>query len=384
MNKDDNQKSDRREFLKIAAMGAGALGILPSTTLAQTTSGLTISENKDDDKIQLILAGYDYDRVKPLIDGKVKIAGASITFQKAGIGDINTNIFAGPQTYDVCEIGLHPFMLAYANDNFRDYVLLPIFPLRVFRHKSIFIRTDRGINEPSDLKGKRIGTPYYSSTSLTWIRGILQDEYGIKPEEITWVAASKDSDAKTVGKTSKNESVVPEGITVIPGPAGKDESDLLESGEIDALFHATEPRGFVQGDPNIGRLFPDYKKVEQDYYRKTGVYPIMHVVAARKSLLEKDPGLAQAIFNAYSESKKMNFQFMQKLGWAYISLPWIGNEIEETISVMGKDFWPYGIEPNKKTLETLFRYSYEQGLSKKQLKIKNLFYPGSMEFSEIN
>ena len=125
---------------------------------------------------------------------------------------LNTHVFSGPQTLDVCEIGLHPYMLAYANDSFRDYSLLPIFPLRLFRHKSIFIRTDRGINKPEDLKGKTIATPGYSSTSLTWIRGVLQDEYGIRPEDVNWIVSSKDSSARDGGKASKQENTFPEGI----------------------------------------------------------------------------------------------------------------------------------------------------------------------------
>ena len=161
----------RRDFIKTAALGAGAIGTLGSLGFTgKLAKDETISSKNNLDEPQLILAGYDYDRVKPLIDGKVKIEGHTFTFQRSGIGDTNTNIFSGPQTFDVCEIGLHPFMLAYANDDLRDYALLPIFPLRVFRHKSVFIRTDRGINKPSDLKGKKIGTPYYSSSSLTWIR----------------------------------------------------------------------------------------------------------------------------------------------------------------------------------------------------------------------
>jgi 4,5-dihydroxyphthalate decarboxylase len=191
-------------------------------------------------------------------------------------------VFSGPQSLDVTEIGLHPFMLAYANDGFRDYSLLPIFPLRLFRHKSVFIRTDRGIRKPEDLRGKTIATAGYSSTSLTWIRGIFQEEYGIKPKDMQWIISSKDSSAKDAGKVSKQENIFPEGVPIKEGPAGKDESDLLVAGEVDALFHAGEPRAYIEGDPKVGRLFPDYRSVERAYFSKTGI---------KRVSLRKTPGL---------------------------------------------------------------------------------------------
>jgi len=379
-----SDKTPRRNFIKKAALGAGALsafGAFGFPNSISESSGQKVEENNLHD-LQLKFAGYDFDRVIALTNGKVKVKGCSLSFEKSGIGDTNTNIFIGPQTFDFAEIGLIPFMLAYANDNFRDYTLLPVFPLRVFRHKSVFIRTDRGINKPEDLKGRTIGTPGYSSTSLTWIRGIFQDEYGIDPKDIKWVTSAKDSAAATVGKVSKNEQLVPEGISMVTGPAGMDESELLELGEVDALFHAAEPKAFVKGYPNIGRLFPNYKKVEQAYFSKTGIFPIMHAVAVRKELLEKHPWLDKAIFDAYSEAKKIDFQFLRKLGWAYESLPWFAYEMEETQTLMGKDFWPYGIEANRKALETICRYCYEQGLIKQKVSFEHLFLPASFEFAE--
>ena len=328
------------------------------------------------------MAGYDFDRIKGIVNGKVPIENCDVDFHKIGIGDANTAIFSGANTYDVSEVGLHPFMLAYANDSLRNYTLIPIFPLRTFRHKSIFIHTGRGIQNPEDLKGKRIGTPGYSSTSLTWIRGMLKDEYGVQPEDMTWVLSNKDSSAAAAGKISKNEQRVPEGIKVEMGSAGKDESELLLSGEVDALFHAAEPKAYIQGDPNVSRLFQDAKQAERSYYAKTGIFPIMHAVAIKTELIEKYPWLPKAVFEAYSNAKKQHYTMLKKLGWAYSSLPWFSQEFEETRKLMGENFWSYGIEANRKTLETLFRYSYEQGLSSQQLKIEDLFHPSTLNFSE--
>jgi 4,5-dihydroxyphthalate decarboxylase len=343
------------------------------------TSPENDTNNED---LKLNLAGYPVNRVKAIINNKVKIKGCTVNFTKAAIGDINTNILSGPQTYDVTEIGLHPFMLAYANDNFRDYTLLPIFPVRIFRQKSVFIRNDRGIKSPEDLRGKTIGTAGYSSTSLTWLRGIFQDEYGIKPEDVNWVISNKDSSTEASGKISKQEQVAPKRISLKTGTVGLDESELLVSGEVDALFHAAEPKAYVEGNPLIVRLFPDSKRTEQAYYKKTGVFPIMHVVTIKKTLIRDNPWIVEAVFEAYSKAKTMDYQFMKKLGWAYDSLPWYGQELEATMNLMGKNFWPYGIAPNRKALETLFRYSYEQGLSNKHLTIEQLFDASSLKLNE--
>ena len=370
----------RRHFMKATTLAAGAIGMAGSIgvcRLAMAKTGET-----SDKGLPITMAGYKFDRTAALVDGRVRVEGCAMQFQEAGIGDLNTHVFSGPQTLDVTEIGLHPFMLAYANDGFRDYSLLPIFPLRVFRHKSIFIRTDRGIKKPEDLRGKKVATPGFSSTSLTWLRGIVQHEYGIKAEEIKWIVSSKDSSAKAAGKVSKQESVVPKGLSVSEGPAGKDESDLLESGEVDALFHAAEPRAYVEGHPKVARLFPDFRKTERAYFAKTGIFPIMHAVVIRNSLVEQNPWLPKALFNAYLQAKQLMYDHLQKMAWATISLPWIAQEIEETRRLMGDNFWPYGIAPNRKALEALFQYSYEQGLSSRKLTIKELFHPSTTGFEE--
>ena len=346
-----------------------------------------MTRNNEQDKepsksLSLAAAGYKFARTKALFDGRIRIEGCDTHFEEMGIGDINTHIFNGPQTLGFAETGLHPFMLAYANDDFRTYTLLPIFPFRLFRHRSVFIRTDRGIERPEDLKGKTVATPGYSSTSLTWIRGIFQDEYGIRPEDIDWLIAAGDSSAKLAGKISSQEQVAPKGISIRVGPEGKDESDLLESGEVDALFHAVEPRAYVEGRPHVARLFPDYRAAESAFFAKTGIFPIMHVVAIKRELLQQNPWLAAAVFKAYSQAKQIAYVQMAKAGWFKDMLPWSGQELAETRALMGNNFFSYGIEANRKTLEMLFQYSYEQGLSSRKLKIEDLFDPLGLDLSE--
>ena len=189
----------------------------------------------------------------------------------------------------------------------------------------------------------------------------MQHEYGLSPEEIEWFVSSKDSSAKAAGKVSKQESLVPKGLSVSKGPEGKDESDMLESGDVDALFHAAEPRAYIEGHPKVGRLFPDFRKTERAYFKKTGIFPIMHAVAIRNILVEKHPWLPEAVFDAYSQSKSMAIAGMHKRAF-FKTLPWYAQEMEATQDLMGENYHLYGIGPNRKTLDTLLRYSYEQGL----------------------
>ena len=363
-------KISRRTLLQGAGAAVGlsslsyALPALPSTT--RTLKG----------------AGYRFARTEALFTGAANPQGIELQFTQAGIGDINTNIFSGKQTWDVCEIGLHPFMLAYANEGFRDYSLIPVYPIRAFRHKSVFIRNDRGIKKPEDLKGKTIATPGYSSTSLTWIRGMLKDEYGIEPGEIDWVTSRKDSSAGEAGKISAQELVVPDGISMRFGPSGKDESQLLVDGDVDALFHAAQPQAFIDGHPKVARLFADSRATEQDYYRRTGIFPIMHSVAVRKPLLDADQTLAARLFHAYSKAKLQAYMANVRLGWASNMLPWYSQELEATWEVMGRNFFSYGLPENRKTLETLFRYSHDQGLASKRLTAEDLFHPSALELTE--
>ena len=360
----------RRALLRNAVMALAYAGVA-GTPLARAAAALPLS-----------VAGYRFNRTRALADGEVSISGCRITFEEAGIGDLNTHVFSGPRTLDVTEIGLHPFMLAYSREEFREYTLLPIFPLRLFRHKSIFVRTDRGISRPTDLKGKTIATPGYSSTSLTWIRGILQDEYGVTPQDVQWITSAKDSSADMAGKVSKQESLIPDGIHIKQGPPGHDESDLLVSGEADALFHAAEPKAYTEGNPLVGRLFPDYRSAERAYFAKTAIFPIMHAVAVKRGLIDQHPWLAAAIFRAYSAAKQISYRQMARLGWIYDGLPWYGQELAETKTLMGSNFYSYGIQGSRRTLEKLFRYSHQQGLSRSELKVEELFHPASLDLTE--
>ncbi len=372
----------RRCFLKAGAMAGGGmmLGGTPGVTYAADQS---TKSDKTFSALDITIAGYPVDHVRALVNGKVQVKGCNTTFQPGKIGDLNTHVFSGPQELEVTEIGLSPFMLAYANEGFRDYSLIPVFPVRLFRHKSVFVNSDRGIERPEDLKGRRIGTPGYSSTSLTWIRGFMQHEYGVKPEDVEWVVSAVDSSAKDAGKVSKQESVVPMGVSISVGPGGKDESDMLVDGDVDALFHAAEPKAFTEGHPKIKRLFSDSRAIERDYYARTGIFPIMHAVAMRNDVVDAHPWLPEAVYSAYCQAKQMQYETM-RMQWIYGTLPWFGQELEETRALMGENFWPYGIDANRKTLDAMLHYSYEQGLASKRLTVEDLFVPSSLQFRDVS
>lgn len=382
MTSNNDVSLSRRHFLKTGAAAGGAV-LMGGTPLAGLAAGESADSAAASGGLDITIAGYRFDHVRALSEGKVPVEGCNVTFQPGKIGDLNTHVFSGPQELVVTEIGLSPFMLAYANEGFRDYSLIPVFPLRLFRHKSVFINTESGIKTPEDLKGRRVGTPGYSSTSLTWIRGFMQHEYGVQPEDVEWVVSAVDSSAKDAGQVSTQESMVPDGISISVGPKGKDESEMLVDGDVDALFHAAEPKAFAAGHPKVKRLFGDSRATERDYYKRTGIFPIMHAVAMKNAVIDAHPWLPEAVFTAYSQAKQMQYEAM-RMQWAFGTLPWFGQELEETRALMGENFWPYGIEANRRTLDSLFQYSYEQGLAQKNLTVEELFHPSTMDLNETS
>ena len=379
----------RRRFMKGSIGAFGATALVANQVAAvenPSTSGADPSVKKRTGLfgkgVPITIAGYDYGRVRAIVEGMVTVEGCAHEFEVTGIGPLNNHAFFGPQTRDVTEIGLIPYILAYCNDDFRDYTLLPIPILRVFRHQSIFIRTDRGIKSPADLRGRKIATVGYSSSGLTHVRGILQEEYGVKPEEIHWVSTQKDSANNLTGGVSNWEKLRPEGVPITDASPDEDESSLLISGKVDAILHPAEPKVYQDRNRIVERLFKDHRSVEQAYYKRTGVFPIMHAVAIRKQTAEKYPWMAKAVFETYSKAKQMNYEFMQKWGWVMDSLPWYGQEVEETRELMGHNFYPYGLQASASSFETALRYVHDQGLSKRKVKLEEMFDESTRDLVE--
>ena len=335
------------------------------------------------DNLAIKVAGYDYDRVKDIMDGRATISGADVSFHYEDIYSVNDLAFGPDKTYEVSELGLIPYVGKFINEGFRDYVLIPVFISRIFRHRNVFVRADSGIEKPEDLKGKRVGTPGYGMSANTWIRGFLKDEYGVEAADMRWIETTKSSDAGNLGRSGwsafeeddSSPYFLPPGFPIEQGPPGVDESELLLSGACDALITAITPIAFLEGNPAIRRLFPDVRATEQGYFRKTGLFPIMHVVGIRKDVADENPGLAMAVYNMYSAAKAFAYADLETTTSLKVSLPWATQEFEDTRELMGDDYWRYGIAANQKELELVMRYTHEQGLVERQADFRDLFHP---------
>ena len=343
----------------------------------------TTTENKVDtsNKLEIKMAGYDYDRVQAIMNGKVAHKDLDISFHVENIYSVSKYVFGPEKKYDITEIGLIPFITRYINNDFRDYTLIPVFISRTFRHRNIFVHADSGIEKPEDLVGKKVGTPGYGMSANTWIRGFLLDEYGIEADDLHWIETTKSSDGGAL-KSGIAKYYFGDDFPFVKGPKGIDESELLLNGDCDALITAITPRAYLEGNPNIKRLFSDVKATEIEYYRKTKLFPIMHVVAIRTDVLKKNPWLAKAVFNMYTEAKKVAYKNLESTTVMRVTLPWTIDEYESTQNIMGDNYWKYGIEQNRKELEVLMRYVYEQGLVKRQIEFEQLFDPTTLELKE--
>lgn len=334
-----------------------------------------------DEAAKLRFGGYAYDRVRAIQDGRLTLDGFDISFHPEDIYHLNKLLFGAEQTYEVSETGLIPFVNRYANNDFRAYTLIPVFISRTFRHRNIFVRTDRGIEKPEDLRGKRVATPGYGMSSHTWIRGFLEDVYGVKPSDMHWIETTKSSDGGKLN-TGFSNYYLPDGFPLERGPAGVDESEMIINGDVDALITAIEPKAYEEGHPKVRRLFGNIKAVEQEYFRTTGVFPIMHVVAVRRDVADANPDLCKAVFSLYSQAKQAAYADLAGAEVLKVTLPWVNQALEETTELMGDNFWPYGIEANRKELELVMRYTYEQGLAKRKVSIEEIFHPSTLDLVE--
>lgn len=322
------------------------------------------------EKLHLTVACGDYDRTKALQDGAVQPEGIRLNYIPLQAEEIFWRM-SNFLEFDASEMSLsnHITMVSRGNSPF---VAIPVFPSRFFRHSCIFINTDSGIKGPQDFKGKKIGAPEYSITAAVWIRGFLNDDYGVKAGDIQWLVGGQEEP----GRKERLRLTLPPEIKVAPIADDKTLNGMLESGEIDALISARAPSSFVKGSPKVRRLFPNYKEVEMDYYKRTKIFPIMHVLVIRRALYEQHPWVARSLYKAFSEAKERAIGTMLKITNTHAAtLPWLFAEVEELKSLFGTDWWPYGIEPNRQLLETLIRYMGEQGLIDRPVKLEEVFVP---------
>jgi 4,5-dihydroxyphthalate decarboxylase len=325
-------------------------------------------------KLALSVAIGDYDRNRPLIDGAVRIDGVDPVFMTLYPEEI---FFRALRThdFDICELSLSSFTVKTAAGD-SPYVGIPCFVSRAFRHTSIYVRTDR-IREPKDLKGRKVGVPEYQLTANVWARAILQDDYGVAPADIRWVRGA----IEHAGRIEKISIKLPPGVVLEDAPAGRTISDLIDKGEIDG-FIAPRPPYLARPNPNVGWLFPD-PIAAKDYFKRTGVFPIMHLVGIRRTLVDQHPWLPAAVMKAFEQSKAAALAHLSDTSATKVTLPFIEEQLAATRELMGEDFWPYGLESSRKTLETFLRHHHAQGLSSRLVKPEELFHPSTHESFKI-
>jgi len=315
----------------------------------------------------LTLGCGDYDRTRALADGSIRPDGFEIRYEALNPGPLFARMVRD-RDLDVAEMSLSTYLNLRARDD-NGFVGIPVFPSRVFRHGYIFVNRDAGIGRPEDLAGKRVGTMQWQLTSSLWLRGILADEHGVPPSAIRWFVGGQDEP----GTHERAPVDVPPDVRLEPIPAGTTLAGLLADGGLDAVFAPHIPDRFRSGDPRIVRLFPDYRSVEADWYRRTGLFPIMHLVVIRSDVHEANPTLAAALFWAFADAKAQALARLRFTGTLATMVPWLVAELETAEALFGDRYWPYGLEANRPELETAIRYAREQGITRRNLTVEELF-----------
>jgi 4,5-dihydroxyphthalate decarboxylase len=326
-------------------------------------------------KLNLSVAVGPYDRTRALIDGAVKIDGVEPTCMTLSPEEIFFRALRHAE-FDICELSLSSFTVKTAQGG-GPYVGVPCFVSRAFRHNAIWVRTDR-IKKPEDLKGKRVGVPEYQLTANVWARAILEDDYGVKPSDIHWVRGG----IAEADRPEKIKITLPKDVKLEDAPAGKSISALLAEGAIDG-FIAPRPPSLPRNTPNVGYLFPDPIKAAQDYFKRTGIFPIMHLVGVRRSIVEQHPWLPAAVFKAFSQAKDVALEALADPSASKVTLPFMEERVNEARADMGEDFWSYGIAGSRKTLENFLHHHHAQGLSSRLVTPEELFHPGTHEQFKI-
>lgn len=324
-------------------------------------------------KLQISVAMGDYDRTRPLVDGRAQVDGAEIIPMLLSPEEMFFRAFRH-QAFDVSELSLSSYSISVARGD-PHYVAVPVFLSRAFRHTSVYVRKDRGIERPEDLKGRRIGIAEYQLSANVWIRGILEEQHGVAPSEITWVRGGM----HTPGRPEKIKVTLPDDITVEEAPEGATLNAMLEAGEIDGFIGPRAPRCFAEGHPQVGRLWSDSMAAAEDYYRRSRIFPIMHVLGVRRSLADAHPWLPGALLKAFTEAKRIAEDLLSDTSATKVTMPFVEDTLDRARRLMGPDPWSYGLAPNAHVLDRFLDYHHAQGLSPRRVQVEELFHPGSAE-----
>lgn len=319
-------------------------------------------------KLNLTLATSHYDHMADLLLGRVPVQGIDLTYLDLQVEEIFFRMVTY-RDFDVSEISMGKFS-SLASQGESPFVGIPVFPSRVPRHSSIYVRKDGNVKTPADLKGKRVGVPEWAQTAAVYSRGMLQHQYGVDLTSIQWIQAGVDQP----GRTEKVKLKLPPGIKYEQAPT-KSLGGMLLSGEIDAALSAHPPLCFDEGHPNVVRMFEDYMELEQKYVRETGIFPIMHAIAIKREIVEKNPWVAMSLFNAFEESKRRSVARALNPTTSALPIPWGYELAKRAKAITGDEIMPYGVEANRTTLDAFLQYAFEQGVCHKRMKPEELFPP---------
>ena len=316
--------------------------------------------------IGLSLAISYYDHVSDLLRGRVRAEGISLTVIELPVEEIFFRMVKFTE-FDVAEFSMGKYVsLVAAGDP--PFVAIPVFPSRVFRQSAFYKATRAGIRDAKDLTGRRVGIPEWAQTAGIYARAYLQHQCGVNLRDVRWVQAG----VNEAGRVEKVKLTLPEGVHIERVP-GRSLSNMLLMGDLEAIISAREPSPFVAGDSRIARLWPDTRAVEEAYYRETGIFPIMHVIAIKKTTFDRHPWIGMNLFKAFAEAKANAQRHLGRAITSRVPIPWAYNSLVEARNVFGEDCWPYGIEPNRCTLDAFLQYSHEQGVTNRKVQVEELF-----------
>jgi len=327
-------------------------------------------------KLSLSVAIGEFDRTRALIDGSVSIDGVDPVYMPLVPEEIFFRAFRAAE-FDICELSLSSYAIKTAQGDC-PYIAVPAFVSRAFRHNAVYVRTDR-IKKPADLKGKKIGVPEYQLTANVWARALLDDDYGVKPADIYWIRGG----IAQPGRPEKLTVKLPAGVRLDNAPEGATISALLEAGEIDGFIAPRPPSLIEKRHPHIGWLFPDPVAAAKDYFKRTGLFPIMHVLGIRRALAEQHPWLPGAVLKAFEQAKRLAVEELADTTVAKVTLPFVEEMLRDVRAFMGEDFWSYGVAPNRKVLDYFLGQHHAQGLSSRRLSVDELFHPATYETFKV-
>jgi 4,5-dihydroxyphthalate decarboxylase len=318
-------------------------------------------------KLPLSLAVSEYDHLRDLANGRVVPEGIELTYLEFQVEEIFYRALKYGE-FDACELSMGKYVSLTSQDD-RTFSGIPVFPSRVFRHSAIYVLRDGPVKTPQDLKGRKVGIPEWAHTAAIYVRGFLTHQYGVQLADVQWVQAG----VNQPGRDEKIELRLPPGVA-IERVRDKSLNEMLLSGEISAVIAAHSPRAFELGDPRVVRLFPNYQEVEQAYFASTGIFPMMHIIAIKRELLEREPWVARNLFTAFEEAKRMSLARAREATASRFPIPWSVHYFESAQKIFGEDPFPYGVEPNRTTLEAFVQFEEEQGIAYRHVDIMELFW----------